>query len=229
MIISINQPAYLPWLGYFDRIARSDIHVVLDHVQFEKNSFINRNRIRVKDGTCWLSIPVATKGKFGNLSIRSLQFAPGVRWQDKHWAALRLNYARATCFDIYRAGYESIYSAEWPDFITFFRAMLVQHMKDLGLNTRIVYSSDLAPTGAKSDLILNICRHFGANIYISGVHGKGYLDTERFRESGISVEFQDYQHPSYGQVWPGFESHLGILDLLFNCGADSREIIVSVG
>lgn len=83
MIVSINQPAYLPWLGYFDRIARSDIHVVLDHVQFEKNSFTNRNKIRTKEGSAWLTIPLSTKGKFGNLEIRNLEFASHGGWEKK--------------------------------------------------------------------------------------------------------------------------------------------------
>ncbi len=73
MLLSINQPAYLPWPGYFDRIARSDLHVVLDHVQFEKNSFINRNRILGANGPCWLTVPVRTKGRFGDLQIHEIE------------------------------------------------------------------------------------------------------------------------------------------------------------
>ena len=98
MIVSINQPAYLPWLGYFHRIAISDVHVVLDHVQFEKNSYCNRNKIRVGNDACWLTVPVQTKGKFGELPISDLQIAENLSWQRKHWEGLRMNYASAPHF-----------------------------------------------------------------------------------------------------------------------------------
>ena len=82
MIVSINQPAYLPWLGYFHRIAVSDLHVVLDHVQFEKNSFTNRNKVRTASGTPWLTVPVRSKGRFGDLAINEVDIADG-RWTAK--------------------------------------------------------------------------------------------------------------------------------------------------
>ena len=85
MILSINQPAYLPWLGYFDRIERSDVHVVLDHVQFEKNSFVNRNKIRNGNDWTWLTVPVETKGKFGALDIKNIKINNNINWKKKHW------------------------------------------------------------------------------------------------------------------------------------------------
>ena len=98
MIISINQPAYLPWLGYFERIERSDIHIVLDHVQFEKNTFVNRNKIRTKDNVIWLTVPLSTKGKFGKLQINNLEIASQINWQRKHWQTIRTCFSRAKYF-----------------------------------------------------------------------------------------------------------------------------------
>jgi hypothetical protein len=227
MVISINQPAYLPWLGYFERIARSDIHVVLDHVQFEKNSFTNRNKIRVKEGTAWLSIPLATKGKFGNLEIKSLEFVPADKWKAKHWASLKMSYSRAPYFEQLREAYEAIYSCEWSGFMPFVRAMLAQHLLDLGIKTRLVFSSEIETFGCKSQLVLNICKSFAAKSYLSGSQGRAYIDERAFLDEGISLQYQDYQHPTYKQVWPGFQSHLGILDLLFNHGKGSLEILMA--
>ena len=95
MIVSINQPAYLPWLGYFHRIAVSGAHVVLDHVQFEKNSFTNRNKVRTAGGWCWLTVPVRTKGRFGDLAIRSLEIDNSTDWRARHWKTLYQSYKRA--------------------------------------------------------------------------------------------------------------------------------------
>ena len=83
MIVSINQPSYLPWLGYFDRINRSDIHIVLDHVQFEKNSIINRNKIRTQNSWSWLTVPLKTKSKYGNLDIRNIEIQNTLQWKKK--------------------------------------------------------------------------------------------------------------------------------------------------
>jgi len=227
MVLSINQPAYLPWLGYFERIARSDVHVVLDHVQFEKNSFTNRNKIRVKEGTTWLTIPVATKGKFGNLEIQNLMFAPPDKWRAKHWTSLKMTYSRAPYFDQFQQAYEAIYMQEWSGFMPFVRAMLMQHLSDLGIKTPLVFSSEMEANGQKSDLVLNICKALAAKSYLSGAQGRGYIDKKAFWDAGISLEYQNYLHPVYKQVWPGFESHLGVLDLLFNHGPDSLKILMT--
>jgi hypothetical protein len=227
MVVSINQPAYLPWLGYFERIACSDVHVVLDHVQFEKNSFTNRNKIRLREGTAWLSIPLATKGLFGKLEIHSLQFGPNSNWRAKHWASLKMNYSRAPYFEQFRGAYESIYAREWNSFMPFVRAMLTQHLSDLGIKTRLVFSSEMEAVGHKSDLVLNICKSLDAKSYLSGPQGRAYIDENAFLDAGIRIQYQDYQHPTYKQVWPGFESHLGILDLLFNHGEDSLQILIA--
>lgn len=227
MIVSINQPAYLPWLGYFERIATSDLHVVLDHVQFEKNSFTNRNRVRTKEGAAWLTVPVATSGRFGDLAIRGLRFAAGDPWRKKHWATLRMNYARAPFFAAYAPAYEALYAREWSDFGEMSRAFLAQHLHDLGIATPLRYSSELGVGGAKGELVLNLCRATGADTYLSGPLGRDYLDPAAFADAGIALRFQDYAHPTYTQVWPGFEPRLGVLDLLFNHGPRSLEILLN--
>jgi hypothetical protein len=226
MIVSINQPAYLPWLGYFERIARSDVHVVLDHVQFEKNSFTNRNKVRTREGSTWLTVPLATKGTFGQLAIRGLEFAPNDPWQRKHWATLRMNYARAPFFARYAPAYEALYARSWDGFMPMVRALLQQHLSDLEIATPLVFSSELGVGGAKSELVLNLCRATGATTYLSGKMGRDYLDLPAFAAAGIGVAFQDYEHPVYAQTAPGFESAMGVLDLIFNHGPASREILL---
>lgn len=226
MIVSINQPAYLPWLGYFQRIAVSDLHIVLDHVQFEKNSFVNRNKIRSKEAPVWLTVPVSTKGKFGELSIAGLEFAPNQPWQKKHWAGIKQNYGKAPHFARYAPAYEALYAQEWPSFAPMVMAFLRQHLDDLGIITPLRCSSEMVIEGTKSDLVLNICRATGAMTYLSGALGRNYLDEASFRHAGISVEYQNYQHPVYAQTWPGFEPYMCVLDLLFLHGPASRDILL---
>lgn len=217
----------MPWLGYFERIAKSDTHVVLDHVQFEKNSFTNRNKIRLKDGTAWLTIPLATKGKFGNLEIKNLEFILADKWKEKHLSSLKMNYSKAPYYKKFMAAYEAVYLQEWSAFMPFVRTMLLQHLSDLGIKTKLVFSSEMEISGHKSDLVLNICRSLDADTYLSGSQGRAYIDEKAFFSEGINIEYQDYKHPIYKQVWPGFESHLGILDLIFNHGEHSLEILLS--
>jgi hypothetical protein len=227
VIVSINQPAYLPWLGYFHRIAVSDVHVVLDHVQFEKNSFTNRNKIRTKEGWCWLTVPVTTKGLFGQLRIDRLECADDDgRWQRKHWAALRMNYGRASHFGRYAAFLEDAYSKPWARMNALLRA-LTQHLCEaLEIRRPILFSSDLRVGGVKDELVLNICRAVEATTYLSGPLGRKYLREDQFRAAGIEVVYHDYRHPIYRQVFPGFEPSMSAVDLLFNCGPESRAILM---
>jgi hypothetical protein len=226
MIVSINQPAYLPWLGYFERIAVSDLHVVLDHVQFEKNSFTNRNKARTKEGSTWLTVPLATKGRFGDLAIASLEIAPNDPWARKHWTTLKMNYGKAPHFRQFAQAYEALYAQPWPAFMPMARAFLGQHLRDLGITTPLRYSSELGSTDAKGELVLNLCRATGATTYLSGALGRNYLDESTFTAAGLGVRYQDYAHPAYAQCQPGFEPGMGILDLIFNHGPGARDILL---
>ena len=227
MIVSINQPAYLPWLGYFHRIAISDLHIVLDHVQFEKNSFTNRNKLRTKEGSCWLTAPVKTKGKFGELGINKVETASELRWTAKHAATIRFNYAKAAHYTENAAYLEQIYARDWPVLNDLLREMTPYMLKAFGIKTRIVYSSDMAPEGSKDDLVLNLCRAAKATTYISGPLGRNYLREGLFQEAGIRVVYHDYVHPTYPQAFPGFEPYMAALDLLLNCGDESLKVLSS--
>ena len=216
MIVSINQPAYLPWLGYFDRIDASDFHIVLDHVQFEKNSFVNRNKIRTPTGWMWLTVPVATSGRFGDLAINDLLVADGARWQRKHWAALEANYAKTPYFAMHRDFLSNTYDIAAPEdhFLPTVQALNAYFLETLGITTDMVTSTDLGPTEKKSNLILELCEGVGATSYLSGPLGRDYLDRSSFETAGIEILFHDYDPRPYEQAWPGFEPGMAIIDIL---------------
>lgn len=227
MIVSINQPAYLPWLGYFHRIAMSDLHIVLDHVQYEKNSFSNRNKIRTKDGWCWLTVAVLTKGKFGDLGLDRLEIDTSQNWAAKHWSTLQQSYARAAQFREHSAALADFYKASWTRLSELTRAMTAYQLDAFGIKTPLRYSSEMDVPGAKDELVLNLCKSVGAKVYISGPLGRDYLRPELFESAGISVVYHDYHHPTYTQCHPGFEPGMAALDLLLNHGPASLEILRS--
>lgn len=225
-VVSINQPAYLPWLGYFHRIAISDLHIVLDHVQFEKNSFTNRNKIRMKEGWTWLTVPVKTKGRFPDLSISQLEIADDPHWAKKHLSTLQMSYSRALFFRKHATEFETVYSQHWSRFIDLLRETTGYLLEAFGIKTRIIYSSEMDVKGQKAELIFNLCKAVGATVYVSGPLGKGYLHEQPFRQAGMRVAYHNYIHPIYPQAFPNFEPYMSAVDLLFNCGPKSLDIIM---
>lgn len=219
-MLSINQPAYLPWLGYCQRIAISDVHVILDHVQFEKNSFTNRNKIRTKDGSLMLTIPLKTKGLFGHLAINTIEIADDT-WRLKHLKTLQGTYAKSTFFKTYEAQLLPFFEQNQTRFIDSILPMNEWLLKQLGIETKLVNSSDIKPEGTKSDLVLNICKELGASTYLSGPIGRDYLDMKSFKDANIEVKFHDYKHPNYKQMYEPFLPYMTVFDLLFNHGPES--------
>lgn len=228
MRVSINQPAYLPWLGYFDRITISDLHVVLDQVQFEKNSVTNRNKIRTSAGWSWLTVPIKTKGKFGALEINTIEIDNSTNWSEKHWKTICQCYGKTPFFDQHSPALAEIYGRSWDRLLD-----LTNHLNDyflheaLKITTPIRYGSELSSEGEKDDLVLNICRDVGATTYLSGPFGRDYLDEEKFLQAGIKIEYRDYVHPLYQQRYQPFEPYMSAMDLIMNCGDKSLEILMS--
>lgn len=217
MIVSIHQTAYLPWLGYFDKIAQADVFVYLDTVQFQKNSFQNRNKIRTKTGWCWLTVPVKTKGKLYESELSSIEVNEQTNWRRKHLGALQTNYAKAPYFEREMAYLEAVLAEPWDKLSDPCFAMMMHFLQRLDVPTKVVKSSQLPPVdAAKSDLVLGLCRQLGANCYLSGAQGRDYLDEASFVDAGIEVVFQEYCHPVYQQTYPGFEPYMGIVDALMN-------------
>ena len=226
MIVSIHQPAYLPWLGYFHRIAMSDAHIVLDDVQFEKNSFTNRNKVRTADGWCWLTVPVKTAGKFGNLPINEIEIAADRPWAKSHWETLRLNYSKTPFFAQHSTFFRDLYSKTWCRLADLTAEISGYLLTIFGISTRLYFSSQMKVPGRKDELVLNLCRELGASTYLSGPLGKNYLREQLFQQRGIGIQYCDYQHPVYLQTYLGFEPNMAAIDLLFNAGPASREILL---
>jgi hypothetical protein len=228
--IAIAQPTYLPWLGYFDLIDQVDCFVILDSVQFEKQSWQQRNRIKTPSGLQWLTVPVVFRGRLGqrirDVEIRSSEFIPD------HLRAIELNYRRAPFFDAYFQHLTEILQAKGKagGALADLNMSLIQWFIDLlGIKKEVVRSSDLNEPGKRCELLVNLCRRLNADSYLSPLGSAGYLleELDRFSACGIRVEFQNYAHPEYRQLFPPFCGYASALDLLFNEGGCAREIVNS--
>lgn len=223
MIVGIHQPQYLPWLGYFDKIDKSDIFVLLDDVQFKKNEWQNRNKIRNKEGWQWLTVPV--KYKFPEL-IKEVKINNSINWRKDHYQSLVANYSKAPFFKDYQQFFQELYQKEWEYLVDINIYFIEQLVKFLGITTKLARSSEeIKVEGQSTERLINICKKLGADTYLSGEGGKDYLDVSQFEKEGIKVIFQEFKHPNYQQVFKGFEPYMAVVDLLFNYGNDSLKII----
>lgn len=226
-IITIHQPNYIPWLGFFHKLLISDVYVAFDDVQFEKNSYNNRNKIKTTKGDCWLTIPVITKGKSKETLINTAQIDNNQKWAKKHFKTIQINYSKSEFYNDYIWFFEEIYSKNWESLSALNMHILKWLLKELKIKTEFVISSELKEKKGKKDkLVLDICRLLNADIYISGALGKNYLNLDDFNEKGIDVYFQDYKHPIYSQLWGDFIPYMSVIDLLFNMSVESKEIIM---
>src|ERR1700722_1879139 len=180
LTLSAHQPAYLPWLGYFHKIAQADVFVYLDSVQFEKNSFINRNQIKTPQGALWLTIPVKTKGHTSG-SLRTTAIDDSQPWRSRHLRSIEMNYRRAPRFDECFPKIEAMLTIRETNLAEYCLHQLRFWLGELGISdAHVVRSSELPIASSKSDLVLDLCRHFGAQRYLSGALGRDYLAESDF-------------------------------------------------
>jgi hypothetical protein len=222
--VAIHQPQYLPWLGYFDKMDQVDCFVLLDDVQFKKNEWQNRNRIKTAAGWQWLTVPVLHRFPQRIREVRINQTDP---WSRKHLQALVSNYASAPFFDLHRPFFEEIYAREWTLLLDLNLATIAYLAEALGIRTKVVTASSLpVPADMEAtERLIAICQAVGATTYLSGVGGRGYLDLARFEETGIRVLFQAFQTRPYPQCFGAFVPDLSIVDLMFNCNEHGVEIL----
>ncbi len=225
--IVVLQPGYLPWLGFFDQMRRADVFVYYDDVQFDKNSWRNRNRIRALNGPHWLSVPVLHQG-LGKPLIKDIRIDNRVPWARKHIGTLKQFYREAVYIDRYIEPIEKILNRQWIYLVDLNVELAAQMAEWLKIKTQVVFASKLGIEGERSERLLAICKHFQAQKYLSGDSAREYLDVGLFSKNGIKVEWQDYQHPAYRQLHGEFLPYLSALDLLLNMGDESAFILKGV-
>ena len=232
MIVAIHQPHYLAWLGYLHRMAHADLFIVLDHVQFERRNYQNRGMIRLDGRAHWLTVPVLQRSQKERIDEKMVDNSDARSWGALHFSTLRHAYRQAPHFAAYAETLRGLLEKRWERLVELDGAMLGFLREAFGIHTPLVRSSELFVEGAKSELILNLCRAVGADTLIAGSGGsRGYLDVEAFARAGVRIEYHDFRHPEYPQ-WqavPGavpFLRGLSAIDMLFNCGPQSRSLLL---
>jgi hypothetical protein len=231
-VLAIHQPEFMPWLGFYYKLHLADRFVILDHVQYKRRYYENRNRVVSPQGkVVWLTVPVISKGLF-NQPINQVAIAESPKWRRSILETLRHFYHQAPGFNRHMPKLEAIFKGGHGGRLVELNLALLKYMASaLDINTPFVKSSELnglsGHTG--SDLILRICQHFKATQYLFGALGTNYLDRDAFSARNIQVRQLSFNHPVYPQLCSGFVSKLSAIDYLFNTepGAKAGTIFAS--
>lgn len=228
MIAVILQPSYIPWRGYFDQIARADLFIFYDDVQYDKHGWRNRNQIKTAQGKQWLTIPVHSGGVTQGIPIHDVKIDWSKPWAKNHWKALQISYARAPYFQKYAALLEPFYQRQDVYLADFTIDLTVALARELGFTrTRFIRSSELAGIdGQRTARLIQILTTVGATHYISGPSARDYVVQELFDIAGISLEYMQYDYPEYPQLHPPYDPQVSVLDLLFMTGPEASKFIV---
>lgn len=231
MIVAAHQPSYLPWLGYLDKLAKADLFVVMDDLQYEAQNFQNRNRVKINNGTTWLTVPLVAGSQGERICDKKIHNAqsPKEHWQRRTWLTLETHYRRAPFFALYADELREVYTRQWGTLVELNLHVLDLARKWFGITRPIIRSSSLGLSGQKTDRILDMCKKVKARAYLSGSGGSAeYLDVEQLGRAGISVIWQSFEHPVYAQRYSelGFVHNLSFLDLLLNHGPAAADILL---
>ncbi len=219
MIVGIHQPNYLPYLGFFDKLRKSDVFVIYDDAQFNKGDFQHRNRIRIYHGWKWLTIPVEKKHiPINQIKIKNEIKIGGVTWQEEHLKELYNNYIKAPYYPDFENSIRKIYEQDYDMLIDINLEMIKFLIQSFEINTKVIYSSEFEFTSKSTERLVDLVNTIGGDTYLSGPMGRDYLDLRLFEKKGIGVAFQDFKHPIYKQQYSGFEPNMSAIDVLLNNG-----------
>lgn len=222
--IAILQSNYIPWKGYFDLIAMVDEFILYDDVQYTTNDWRNRNLIKTPSGLSWLTVPVSTKGKSGQI-IREAEIDLRTNWVQSHWRSLSMNYARSPFFKIIAHELEEVYfGAKYTHLSQLNRVLIEWICQYLGIKTTISNSWDYHLITGQTERLVDLCSQVKGTEYVSGPAARIYIDEQIFETKNIKLTWFDYNdYKIYPQLWGDFEHGVSILDLLFNCGPESSK------
>jgi hypothetical protein len=225
MIIAIHQPNYLPYLGFFDKMKKADVFVIYDDAQFNKEDFQHRNKIRIYHGWKWLTVPVEKKLiPINEIKIKNEIMTKKIKWSDAHFENIRENYKHADHFIAYEKDLKEIFNGECDKLIDLNMKIINFLMEAFNIRKKLVFSSEFGFTSKSSERLVEMVEALGGDIYLSGPMGRSYLDISMFEKKGIKVEFQDFTHPIYKQIYEGFLPNMSVIDALFNLGEMPKNI-----
>lgn len=217
MVVSINQPNYIPYIGYFHRITEADVFVFLDNAQFSNNNMHHWNYIKTPQGKLRIKIPVEYSFKD---SINQTRTKDELMWKQKHLKIIQTNYARARYFKDFYPELAELLLSPYQNIAQMNRTIIERFCIRFGFSTRLVNASDLEIHTYKEERIIDICTALKADSYLSGIGARAYQEERHFMEHGIKLQYTDYHSFGYSQLFDGFIPDLSVIDYIFNCGFD---------
>lgn len=217
MIVAIHQPNHLPYLGFFDKMLKSDIFVIHDDAQFNDSDFQHRNRIRVHEGWKWITVPVERK----EIPINQIMIKNDVNigerpWNTAHFEIIQGWYKNAPYYETYAEDLRKIYELRYEKLADLNMEIIKFLIKAFDLKIKLAFSSDYNLASKRTERIVDTVRAVGGDTYLSGPAGKDYMDLSLFTD--IELRFQDFKHPEYPQCYEGFVPNMSAIDALFNVG-----------
>jgi len=226
MLVTIHQPNYMPWAGFFHKWLISDAFIILDTVQYHKNEWQNRNRIKTANGAQWITVPVSYRMP---QTIQQVEIA-SPNWARKQISAIEQAYAKAPYLEDYWPELRELLSKPWSHISVLNVAVIRLLGNMLGCHTPLVLASEMKTISTDpTERLISLCRELDGDAYLSGREGRGYLETEEFCEAGVDLWFQEVEAPHYPQLHGPFISHLSVIDMLFNLGPATPEMILQMG
>jgi hypothetical protein len=224
--VVVLQSNYLPWKGYFDLVSKADLFIFYDDVQFTKNDWRNRNKIKTPGGVEWISIPCGTdlKRLINQVEITKHD------WQQDHWNRIKLNYSKAPFYKFCEEFFEKFYKAStWHNLSQLNQHLIISISRQyLGLKTEFTNSTEYGLAGTRQERLIDLLKKAGATEYISGPAAKDYISTDAFDQANIKLTWMDYSnYPEYNQLYPPFVHAVSIIDVLFNTGPDAIRYVTS--
>lgn len=227
--VAIIQSSYIPWKGYFDIINMVDEFILYDDAQYTKRDWRNRNRIKTPDGLLWLTIPVEVKGRY-HQKIKDTKIADKT-WNKKHWQIISsYAYSRAEFFDQNKEFFEHMYLSRDEKYLSDINYKFTEAICDLlNIETKITWSMDYKIESENSTgKLVDLCKQVGASEYLSGPSAENYIEKDLFEAENIKLAYMNYSsYPEYNQLFPPFEHHVSIIDLIFNVGSDAHKYMKS--
>lgn len=222
MILSVHQPNYIPWLGFFHKMSKSDIFVILDDVQYVRRSYINRSRIKTHQGQQWLTIPVCS-GNNNKCRINNVMIDKKQDWKQNHLKNIENNYKKAEFFESFYPVFREFMMYDCSGLSGFNMNFIKKICDILDIGTKMLLSSELGIEESSTKRIVDICKAVGATAYLSGRGGAKYQDEQMFYDNHIELRYSNFVQKSYKQLWGEFTGGLSVVDYIFNCGYDIKE------
>jgi hypothetical protein len=215
MKVTVHQPNYLPYMGFFHKMAKADVMILYDTAHFSRAAgFHNRNQIKTPRGARWITVPVQRATLHAIRDVRIVD----VPWAPRHSQTLDANYRRTPYYESYSKGLEAILLKPWTHLASLNEALIGLLARWLNIPTKIVRASDLSvpPTTDPTSRLIDLVRAVGGDTYISGQGGHEYLDEGQFKD--IRLEYDEFVPTPYPQPFGDFIPNLSVVDAVFNCG-----------